>query len=123
MAAGLMAVGLACILSAGCGRGKGKGFERTHGTVREIDVQARTLNLKEKVEGSNTNETIRLHRTYKLAFDCRIKTATKEQGELSDLKIGDRINVNFSKEGDVFVAHEITPRGLGSAAEKEAEKK
>lgn len=119
----LAACALLVGLVTGCGGKAGKGSQQSHGTIREINPIAGTLVLREKLPSKHPNEELRLYRTYKVAFDCKIKTATKEKAELSDLKINDKVNVHYAREGDTFVLREIEPRLPEPGGEKKDEKK
>jgi Cu/Ag efflux protein CusF len=110
----MMAVGLILVLFGCKGASREGQEERTHGTVKAIDPQARTLVLSEKWQSANTNEVVKARTTYKIAFDCKIRTADKRKATLDDLKVGDRINITFVREPGLAVIRKITPRGLSA---------
>ena len=108
-------LGVVVALFIGCNSGaRNKAEERVHGTIKSIDLPNRTLVLSEKWQSANTNEVVKARTSYKVAFDAKIRTATKHEAELVDLKVGDRINITFIKEGALGVIHKITPRGLSA---------
>ena len=94
--------------------------ERVHGTIKAIDLPARTLVLSEKWQSANTNEVVKARTTYKVAYDAKIRTADKREADLSDMKVGDRVNITFVKEGGVGIIHKITPRGLSATQDVSA---
>ena len=95
---------------AGCGRTSGKPKELlTHGTIRSVDAEKRTLVLTEKQPGANSNEVVKVQRTYNVPGACKITIAGRGNGPLEELKVGDKIKLKYTKEGDNFVAHRISP--------------
>src|SRR5213594_3686403 len=112
-------IGLAGLLlfATSCGKSHKGDEQRIHGKIRAIDLNAHTLVITEKVSGSDSNEVGKVRKTYRVAFDCRISTPDMRKAELSDLKVGDRINIRFTVQDGELIAHRITPRGLGTSEE------
>ena len=79
------------------------------GRIRELDVKNRILVIRHRYPTQNTNEEIRIFRTYKVAYDCRISTTHKPTASLSDLRDNDEINVRYIKDGTDFVLQRIKP--------------
>ena len=81
----------------------------TYGRIVSVDVAARTVVVTERQTGANSNEVVKVERTYKVASDCQISTETKHNAELADLKAGDKVSVRYLREGSEFIAHRIKP--------------
>ena len=101
------------LFSVGCGHKAGQ-EQRSHGTIKAINLQTRTLVLSEKTAAGSTNDTIKIQRTYHVADDCKMEIAAKPKAELGDLRVGDRINVRFTTQDGKSVIRKITPH-TGSA--------
>lgn len=78
----------------------------------------RRLVIKEKETGADSNAVVKVRRTYRVTFDAHINTAEKRKADFSDLKVADRINYRFTKSGEEFIIHKITPRGTESGNNK-----
>jgi hypothetical protein len=72
------------------------------GTLRSLDLQARTI----IVEGSS------LSQKFVVPTDAEIIVKDKPRGELSDLMLGDGIQVKYTEDDNAFVAHQISLLGL-----------
>jgi hypothetical protein len=75
------------------------------GILRSIDLQARTI----MVQGSPSAS-----QTFTVPTDAEIAVKDKPQGELRDLMIGDGIEVKYTEDDGVFVAHRAAVLGLKS---------
>ena len=75
------------------------------GTLRSIDLRARTL----IVDGSSTPVK------FVVPTDAKIIVKDKPQGgDLSDLMVGDPIQIKYTDDDDAHVAHEISVLGIKS---------
>jgi hypothetical protein len=83
-------------------KAKRKGYK---GTIDTIDTSAKTVTVKKATTS----------KTFKVADDAKFVTADNKNATLADLKQGDLVNVRFSDDGDMPVAHRIA-----HAAKKEA---
>jgi Cu/Ag efflux protein CusF len=83
-------------------KAKRKGYK---GTIDTIDASAKTVTVKKATTS----------KTFKLADDAKFVTSDNKNATLADLKQGDLVNVRFSDDGDMPVAHRIA-----HAAKKEA---
>lgn len=90
----------------------------SNGRVEEVDAAGETVIVTEKHYGPNPNEVTKIERRYKVAFDCKIATATNPDAKLADLKFNDRVTVHYRKDGNDFIAYKISPR----VKEKEPDK-
>ncbi|MEI6084832.1 MAG: hypothetical protein WCS70_11070 [Verrucomicrobiota bacterium] len=69
------------------------------GEVTAVDAAAKTVTLKNKDGESKTFA----------AAAAKIATADKKVGELTDLKVGDKVKANYTEEGGKNVASKIAP--------------
>ncbi|MGD1020736.1 MAG: hypothetical protein ABSA12_15595 [Verrucomicrobiia bacterium] len=72
------------------------------GILRSVDLEARRIT----VEGSAVLQT------FTVPTDAEIVVKDKPRGTLDDLKVSDGIQVEYSDDGDVHVAHRISILGL-----------
>lgn len=70
------------------------------GEITAVDAAAKSVTLKNK-----DGET----KTIVVGDKTKIATADKKAAELSDLKAGDRMQANFTEDGDKNVATKIGP--------------
>jgi hypothetical protein len=68
------------------------------GTLRSIDLQARTI----IVEGSSISQK------FVVPTDAEIIVKDKPRGDLSDLMIGDGVQVKYTEDDNAFVAHQVS---------------
>src|ERR1044071_7266195 len=62
-----------------------------------------------KIEGGSvTVKKKDEEKTFTAGEKLKVVVPGKEAGELSDLKVGDKVTVNFAEEGGKNVAHKIT---------------
>ena len=66
------------------------------GKIEAVDVTASTITIQHKKET----------KTFAVAPDCKFSGAGKKV-TLADLKIGDRVKVTYTQEGDKLIAHHI----------------
>jgi len=83
-------------------KAKRKGYK---GTIDSIDADAKTVTIKKTATS----------KTFKIADDAKCVTTFNNNATLADLKQGDLVNVRYSEEGGIAVAHRIA-----HAAKKEA---
>ncbi|SRR5260221_10713478 len=106
----LIVIGLVVAQITGCkGSTKRAKDNRAHGSIKAIDVAARTIVLAEKQSDPGIQDTAKVRRTFRVATDCKISIPGKGLADLSELKVGDHINIKYSKEGGQMVAHLIYP--------------
>lgn len=74
------------------------------GILRSMDRQARTIT----VEASAPSQK------FIVPTDAEIIVKDKPKGELSDLMVGDGIQVKYTEDDGAFVAHQISLLGLKS---------
>ena len=108
---GVALVGLLLMFAAGCGKATSgmRGEETDEGRIREIDPVNRILVIRHRIPGENPNEVIRLYRTYRVAYDCRISTPNKPNAAMEDLQDDAEVDVWFERDGDTFVLYRIEP--------------
>jgi hypothetical protein len=68
------------------------------GTLRSVDLQARTI----IVDGSPVQQT------FTVPTDAEIIVKSKPRGSLSDLMVGDGLQVKYTDDDGVHVAHQIS---------------
>ena len=71
---------------------------RMHGTIESIDLDARTLTLKEST-GS---------KTFRIATDTEFVLKDNPKAAFSDLKVGDSIEVFYTEDGGTFSARRVS---------------
>jgi Domain of unknown function (DUF5666) len=71
---------------------------RLTGTISALDATAGTMTVKGTLFG----------RTMKVGSSAQIAIEGKTGATLGDLKVGDRIEVTYHKEGDTFLADRVT---------------
>src|ERR1051326_4248468 len=71
---------------------------RISGTISAIDTAGQTMTVK----------GLLLSKTLKVGSDAQIAVEGKTGATLSDLKVGDHVEVSYRKEGSTFVAERIT---------------
>ena len=86
-------------------KAKRKGYK---GTIDAIDTTAKTVTVKKAATS----------KTFKIADDAKFATMENKNATLADLKVGDLVNVRFTDEGDMPVAHRIAHAAKKEAAEK-----
>src|SRR3989442_1770225 len=112
--ANAMALAGALVLLVACNGGNAKSQEqRTYGNIKTIDLPGRIIVVSEKKQGGNAQDIVKIKNTYKVAFDCKISTIGQRKADLADLRVGDRVNIRFTVQDGILVAHKITPRGTG----------
>jgi hypothetical protein len=72
------------------------------GILRSIDLQARTI----IVEGSAVSQK------FVVPTDADIIVKDKPKGNLSDLMVGDGVQVKYTQDDSAFVAHQVSILGL-----------
>lgn len=98
------AITLAVALPAQAGERKAekRGQLSFEGTISAIDFKARTVTVKKK-EGTMK---------FECAENCKFFVKhVKESAKLSNLKVGDKVEVFYTEEGGSLVAHRIAERG------------
>ena len=68
------------------------------GTLRSVDLKARTI----IVDGSPVQQT------FTVPTDAEIIVKSKPRGSLSDLMVGDGLQVKYTDDDGVHVAHQIS---------------
>jgi hypothetical protein len=68
------------------------------GTLRSVDLQARTI----IVDGSPVQQT------FTVPTDAEIIVKSKPRGSLSDLMVGDGLQLKYTDDDGVHVAHQIS---------------
>lgn len=74
------------------------------GRISAIDTSAQTITVKGTV----------LSKVIKVGSDAQIATESNASAALSDLKVGDRVEVSYRLEGDTLTAQHITRMSSGS---------
>ena len=72
------------------------------GSLRSIDLQARTVT----VEASEVSQK------FIVLTDAEIIVKDKPRGQLSDLMVGDGVQVKYTQDDGAFVAHQVSILGL-----------
>ena len=67
------------------------------GAIEVIDTAAGTVTVRKATTS----------RTFKLADSAKFATSDSQNASLAPLKQGDLVNVRFTEEGDVAIAHHI----------------
>jgi hypothetical protein len=67
------------------------------GRIDVIDTVAGTLTVKKATTS----------KTFKVADDAKFATSDNRNASLAPLQVGDLVNVRFTEEGDVSIAHHI----------------
>ena len=78
--------------------------QRLTGRITAIDTAAQTITVK----GSLMSKVI------KVGSDAQVAVEGKTSAALSDLKVGDRVEVGYRMEGDTLTAQSITRTSSGS---------
>jgi hypothetical protein len=86
-------------------KAKRKGYK---GTIDAIDTAGKTVTVKKATTS----------KTFKLAEDAKFATADNKNASLADLKQGDLVNVRFTDEGEMPIAHRIAHAAKKEEAEK-----
>ncbi len=103
-------LGLVLAGTVGCGGpAKSEGEIKDEGRIRDLDIPNRTLVIRHRMPTENSNEDLRLYRTYKVAYDCRISTADKPEAKIDDLRDDDKVDVRYVKDGQEFILYRIKP--------------
>jgi Cu/Ag efflux protein CusF len=84
----------------------------TRGTIKSIDVNKNEFVLSDK-NGKDW--------TFRMADDAKVQTSTNKTAKLEDLKVGDKVMVDYTKKGNDFWANKVHP-DTGTAA-KEGERR
>jgi hypothetical protein len=74
------------------------------GILRSMDREARTI----------TVDASAVSQKFVVPTDAQIIVKDKPKGELSDLMVGDGVQVKYTEDDGAFVAHEISILGLKS---------
>jgi len=74
------------------------------GRISAIDTSAQTITVKGTV----------LSKVIKVGSDAQISVEGNASAALSDLKVGDRVEVSYRTEGDTLTAQRITRTSSGS---------
>ena len=85
-------------------KAKRKGYK---GTIDTIDASAKTVTVKKATTS----------KTFKIADDAKFATTENKNATLADLKQGDLVNIRFTDDGDMPVAHRIAQAVKKEAAE------
>jgi hypothetical protein len=72
------------------------------GILRSIDLHTRTI----IVDGSA------VPRKFEVPTDAEITVKGKSKGELSDMMVGDGVQVKYTEDDGVNVAHQVSPLGV-----------
>lgn len=72
------------------------------GILRSVDLQARTIS----VEASAVNQV------FVVPTDAEIIVKDKPKGQLSDLMVGDGVQVKYTQDDGASVAHQVSILGL-----------
>jgi len=72
------------------------------GTLRSIDLQARTIIV----------DSSAVPRKFVVPTDVEIVVKGKSKGELNDLMVGDGVQVKYTEDDGVNVAHQVSPLGV-----------
>jgi Cu/Ag efflux protein CusF len=72
------------------------------GTLRSVDLQARTISV----------DMSSVPQKFTVPTDAEIIVKDKPKGSLSDLMVGDAIQVKYTDEDGVYVAHQISVLGV-----------
>ena len=80
------------------------------GTVAAIDSTTRSVKIKDS----------HAERKFNLADNCPIVINGKMNGDLSDLRIGDRVSLSYDNEDGVLVANRLSPLTATSASQPSA---
>ena len=72
------------------------------GTLQSLDLKARTI----MVDGSTGPQK------FTVPTDAEIVVKGKPKGSLDDLMVGDKVQVKYTDDDGVHVAHQISPLGL-----------
>jgi Cu/Ag efflux protein CusF len=74
------------------------------GTLRAVDLHTRTIT----VEGS----AVAVSQTFIVPTDAQIIVKDKPKGSLSDLMVGDGVQVKYTDDDGAHVAHQISPLNI-----------
>jgi Cu/Ag efflux protein CusF len=78
--------------------------QRVSGRITAINAAAQTITVKATL----------LSKVIKVGSDAQIAVEGNAAAALSDLKVGDRVEVNYHTEGDTLIAQRITRTNSGS---------
>jgi hypothetical protein len=70
----------------------------TRGTIKSINTNKNEFVLTDK-DGKDW--------TFKMADDAKVQTSDNKTAKLEDLKVGDKIRVDYTKKGDDFLANKV----------------
>ncbi len=78
--------------------------QRVSGRITAIDTAAQTITVKGTL----------LSKVMKVGSDAQIAVEGNASAALSDLKVGDRVEVSYRTDGDTLIAQRITRTSSGS---------
>jgi Cu/Ag efflux protein CusF len=78
--------------------------QRVSGRITAVDTAAQTITVKGTL----------LSKVIKVGSDAQIAIEGNASAALSDLKVGDRVEVSYRTEGDTLIAQRITRTSSGS---------
>jgi Cu/Ag efflux protein CusF len=78
--------------------------QQVSGRITAIDTEARTITVKGTL----------LSKVIKVGSDAQIATEDNSSAALSDLKVGDRVEVSYRTDGDTLTAQRVTRTSSGS---------
>jgi Cu/Ag efflux protein CusF len=84
-----------------------KSWKRDRGAIEKISAQRREVTIQVKKEDKRRKISSVVSQTYKLAADCTFGTQSNKKAALSDLKVGDEVNVSYEEESGLLIAHRI----------------
>jgi Cu/Ag efflux protein CusF len=107
----VIAVALAVVLPARAeGEKKVEKPKQYTGEITKVDATSVTVKKKEGDE-----------KTFSVAEKAKVAVPGKEAGEISDLKVGDKVTVFFKEEAGKEVAHKIVHADAKPKKEKKEE--
>src|SRR5260221_9231959 len=78
------------------------------GILRSMDRQARTITVEDSA----------LSQKFVVPTDTEIIVKDKPKGELSDLMVGDKVQIKYTEDEGALVAHQISILGLKSPSRR-----
>ena len=103
MVLSVAALALSCIAPARAedeGKAEKKKEKRYQGTIESMDAAAMTVTVKKKVKSE----------TFKCTEDCKFATLDNKNAAMSDLKVGDDVNVIYSEADGTKMARRVAQR-------------
>lgn len=112
LATAAVMVALAVVIPARAQDEKKAEKPKKHDFTGEITkIEAGTVSVKNK-KGDE--------KSFTTGEKLKVQVPGKDAGELSDLKVGDKVTVAYSEEGDKSVAHKITHSDAKPKKDKKA---